>query len=104
MIVALLTQISIVDAAESNVCKVSANPSSFDHQQLTLEDTVAGLNKDTSRSGRKYMTFSQRSPAGCGSVIVDAQEPPTLNNVDRLQVEGIFEMQHREMGSPSAPK
>ena len=66
MIVALLTQISIVDAAESNVCKVSANPSSFDHQQLILEGIVAGLNKGTSRNGRKYMTFVLRSPARCG--------------------------------------
>ncbi len=86
MIVALLTQVSIVDAAESNICKVSANPSSFDHQQLTLEGIVTALNKGTSRRGRKYMTFLLSSPADCGSVIVYAQEPPTLSNGDRLLV------------------
>jgi hypothetical protein len=52
---------------------------------------VAGLNKSTSRSGHKQMTFLLRSLAGCGGVIVFAQEPATLSNGDHLQVEGIFE-------------
>ena len=60
---------------------------------------MAGLTKGTSRSGRKDMTFLLRSPVGCGGVIVYAQEPATLRNGDHLQVEGIFEMQHRRDGS-----
>jgi len=97
--VALLTQISIIDAAQTNVCEVSAHPSSFDHQRLTLEGIAAGLTKGTSRSGNKYMTFALRSTAGCGSVIVFVQAPTTLSNGDHVQVEGIFEAQHRRDGS-----
>jgi hypothetical protein len=98
MLVVLLSLTSIIAAAETNVCRVSANPSGFDHQQLTLEGIVAGLRKSTSRSGRKDMTFILRSPAGCGGVIVYAQEPATLSNGDHLQVEGIFETQHHRDG------
>ncbi len=97
--VALLTQISIIDAAQNNVCEVSAHPSSFDHQRVTLEGIAAGLTKGTSRSGSKYITFVLRSTAGCGSVIVFVQAPTTLSNGDRLQVEGIFEVQHLRDGS-----
>jgi hypothetical protein len=93
--VALLTQTSTIDAAGPDiVCKITFNPSEFDHQQVTLKGMVAALTKGTSRSGRKEMTFLLRSPAGCGSVIVYAQEPATLSNGDRLRVEGIFEMEH----------
>src|SRR6516165_8160947 len=98
-LVALPALISTLDAAETNVCTVSANPSGFDHRQLTLEGIVAGLNKSTSRSGRKQMTFLLRSPVGCGGVIVFAEGPATLSNGDRLQVEGIFEMERRRDGS-----
>jgi hypothetical protein len=60
---------------------------------------VAGLTKSTSRSGHKQMTFLLRSPVGCGGIILYAQEPATLSNGDHLQVEGIFEMEHRRDGS-----
>ena len=95
----LLTLISTLDAAETNVCTVAANPSGFDHRQVTLRGIVAGLSKSTSRSGHKQMTFLLRSPLGCGGVIVYAQEPATLSNGDHLQVEGIFEMERRRDGS-----
>jgi hypothetical protein len=42
MLVVLLSLTGIIAAAETNVCRVSANPSGFDHQQLTLEGIVAG--------------------------------------------------------------
>jgi hypothetical protein len=45
MLVVLLSMTGIIAAAETNVCRVSANPSGFDHQQLTLEGIVAGLRK-----------------------------------------------------------
>jgi hypothetical protein len=98
-LVVLFALTSTLDAAEINICTVSANPSGFDHRQLTLEGIVAGLTKSTSRSGHKRMTFVLRSPVGCGGVIVYAQEPANLSNGDRLQVEGIFEMEHRRDGS-----
>jgi len=98
-LVVLPALINTLDAAETNVCTVSANPSGFDHRQLTLEGIVAGLSKSTSRLGHKQMTFLLRSPVGCGGVIVFAQGPATLSNGDRLQVEGIFEMERRRDGS-----
>jgi hypothetical protein len=98
MLVVLLSLTTIVAAGETNVCRVSANPSGFDHQQLTLEGIAAGLRKGTSRSGRKDVTFLLTSPAGCGGVIVYAQQPPTLSNGDHVKVEGIFETQHRRDG------
>ena len=98
-LVVLLTLISTVDAAETNLCKVLANFSGFDHQQLTLEGIVAGLTKSTSWSDRKEMTFLLRSPVGCGGVVVFVQGPPTIKNGDHLQVEGIFEMERRRDGS-----
>jgi hypothetical protein len=91
--------IRTLHAAETNICKLSANPSGFDHRQLTLEGIVAGLTKSTSRGGHKQMTFLLRSPVGCGGVIVYAQEPATLSNGDHPQVEGVFEMEHRRDGS-----
>jgi hypothetical protein len=75
---ALVVLISTLDAAETNVCTVSANPSGFDHRQLTLEGIVAVLTKSTSHSGHKQMTFLLRSPVGCGGVIVYTQEPASL--------------------------
>ena len=42
----LLTLISTLDAAETNVCTVAANPSGFDHRQVTLKGIVAGLSKE----------------------------------------------------------
>jgi hypothetical protein len=99
MLVALLSLTSIIAAAEINVCRVPANPSVFDHQQLTLEGMASGLrNVITSRRGRKDVTFLLTSPAGCGGVVVYAQQPPTLSNGDHVQVEGIFETQHRRDG------
>src|SRR5262249_17831428 len=98
-LVVLLAWISTLDAVETNVCTVVANPSGFDHRQLTLEGIVAGLTKSTSRSGHKQMTFLLRSPVGCGGVVVYAQEPASLSNGDHLQVEGTFEMEHRRDGS-----
>ena len=86
-----------LEAAETDVvCKVSADPSKFDHQQLTLKGIVSWLHKSTSRSGRKEMTFFLTSFHGCGGVVVYTQEAATLTQGDHLQVEGTFEMEHRQ--------
>jgi hypothetical protein len=96
-LIALSALISV--AAEPDICAVSANPSKFDHQALTMQGIVTGLTKTTSRKGGKQMTFLLSSPAGCGGVVVFAQGPATLSNGDHLQVEGVFEMEHRRDGS-----
>ena len=60
---------------------------------------MTGLTKTTSRNGSKQMTFLLSSPAGCGGVVVFAQGPRALSNGDHLQVEGVFEIEHRRDGS-----
>jgi hypothetical protein len=86
-------------ATEPDVCAVSAHPSNFDHQRVTLEGVVTALFKETSsRSRRKEMTFTLRSLAGCGSVLVYAQDPVTVSNGDHIRVEGVFETEHHRDG------
>ena len=75
-------------AAEADVCEVTAQPSIFDHQRVTLKGIVTGLMKTTSRSGNKYMTFLLSSRAGCGGVVVYAQGPATLSNGDHFRSRG----------------
>jgi hypothetical protein len=98
-LVLLLTLIGNINAAEPNLCTVSANPPGFDHRQLTLEGIVTGLTKSTSRAGRKEVVFQLESSAGCGGVTVYAQVPVTLRDGDHLQVEGTFEKERRRDGS-----
>jgi hypothetical protein len=98
-LVVLLALVRTLDAAEIDVvCKVSEDPSKFDHQQITLKGIVTWLQKSTSRSGRKEMTFYLTSTRGCGGVIVYTQGPATWTRGDHLQVEGTFEMEHRREG------
>jgi hypothetical protein len=96
LVVLLLTGAS--DAAEPNICTVSTNPSKFDHQRVTVEGVVSALLKETSRTRRKEMTFTLRSLAGCGSILVYAQEPIAVSNGDHIRVEGIFETLHHRDG------
>jgi hypothetical protein len=93
-----LVSTSASNAAEPNVCAVSANPSNFDHQRVTLEGVVTALFRETSHNRQKEMTFTLRSLAGCGSVIVYARAPVTVNNGDHIRVEGVFETEHHRDG------
>jgi hypothetical protein len=98
-LVVLLALVRPLDAAETDVvCKVSADASQFDHQQLTLNGIVSWLHKSTSRSGRKEMTFFLTSFRGCGGVVIYTQEAATLTQGDHLQVEGTFEVERRREG------
>lgn len=69
-LVALLTLISTIEAAEPDTCAVADSPSKFNHQRLTLKGMAVGVNKSASRTGSKEMTFLLTGPAGCGSIIV----------------------------------
>jgi hypothetical protein len=98
-LVVLLALVGTFGAAETDViCKISTDPSKFDHQQLTLKGIVTWLQKSTTRSCRKEMTFYLTGTRGCGGVIVYTQDPTTLTQGDHLQVEGTFEMEHRREG------
>jgi hypothetical protein len=95
----VLALVGTLDAAETDVvCAVSADPSKFDHQQITLKGIVTWLQKSTTRSGRKEMTFYLTGSRGCGGVIVYTRGPATWTRGDHLQVEGTFEMEHRREG------
>jgi hypothetical protein len=84
LVVLLLTGAS--NAAEPNIRTVSANPSKFDHQRVAVEGAVSALFKQTSfRTRRKEMTFTLRSLAGCGSILVYAQEPIAVSNGDHIR-------------------
>jgi hypothetical protein len=99
LVVLLLALVMPLDAAETDVvCKVSADPSKFDHQQLTLKGIVSWLHKSSSRGGRKEMTFYLTSLRGCGGVVVYTPAPATWTQGDHVQVEGTFEIEHRREG------
>ena len=99
-LMALSASISV--AAEPDICAVSANPTKFDHQRLTIQGIVTGLTKTASRTRGKQMTFLLSSPAGCGGVVVFAQRATTLSNGDHLEVEGIFELESRRFEASKA--
>jgi hypothetical protein len=103
-LVVLFALTSTLDAVETNICTVSANPAGFDHRALTLEGIVAGLTKSTSRSGHKQTTFVLRSPVGCGGVIVYAQEPANLSNGDGFKSREYSKWNIAEMGPRSITK
>ena len=54
--------------------------------------------KGTSREAKAYVTFDLRDASGCGGVITFVQGNFTLNNSDQLEVEGVFETEHRRDG------
>lgn len=97
--VVLLTLIKSIEAAEPDTCAVADSPSEFDHQFVTLKGMDVSVNKSTSRTGRKEMTFLLISPVGCGSLIVYFHGLATLSNGDHIEVEGTVETQHFRDGS-----
>ena len=95
---ALFPIIGTCNAADVSICAIIAEPAKFNHQNVTVRGTPAGLMKGTSREGKAYVTFDLRDASGCGGVITFVQGNSALNNSDRLEVEGIFETEHRRDG------
>ncbi len=86
------------NAADVSICAIIAEPAKFNHLNVTVKGTPAGLSKGTSREGKAYVTFALQDPSGCGGVITFVQGDSTLNNSDQLKVEGVFETEHRRDG------
>jgi hypothetical protein len=84
------------NAAEVPVCSIIAKPTSFDHQNVSLEGTITGLRETTSRKGNEYTTFKLRDPSGCGDLNIFTWGHPTLANGDHVRVDGIFETEHHQ--------
>jgi hypothetical protein len=95
-LVLFLSAVAVGNAADTPVCSVIAKPTSFDHQNVTLEGTVASLKETTSRKGNDYSTFKIQDPSGCGALSVFTWGHPTVSNGDRVQVEGVFEIEHHQ--------
>jgi hypothetical protein len=69
-LVLFLATIAVCNAAGTPVCSVIAKPTSFDHENVSLEGTVASLKETTSRRGNDYSTFKLQDPSGCGALSV----------------------------------
>jgi hypothetical protein len=95
-LVLLLLAVAVCNAADTAVCSVIAKPASFDHQNVSLEGTVAGLKETTSRKGNDYSTFKLQDPSGCGALSVFTWGHPTVSNGDPVRVEGVFETEHHQ--------
>ena len=95
---ALFPMIGASEAADVSICAIIAKPANFNHQNVTVKGTPAGLMKGTSREGKAFVTFALQDPSGCGAVITFVQGNSTLNNSDQLKVEGVFETEHRREG------
>jgi hypothetical protein len=88
--------VSSGNAAEVPICSIIAKPTSFDHQNVSLEGTIISLRETTSRKGNEYTTFKLRDPSGCGDLNIFTWGHPTLANRDHVRVDGIFETEHHQ--------
>jgi len=88
--------ISFGYAAEIAICQLVAKPGSFDHQNVTLQGSVAGLRETTSRAGNDYTTFKLQDQAGSCAVSVFTWGHPALTNSGHVRVEGKFETEHHQ--------
>jgi hypothetical protein len=95
-ILSLLWSFTVTTAAEVGVCAIVDKPASFNHQTVTLQGIVTALKGTTSRRGNDYTTFKLQDPSGCGAVNIFAWGHPTLNNGDRVLVDGVFETEHHQ--------
>ena len=84
----------VTNAADTTVCQLVAKPASFDHQNVTLQGTIAALRETTSRAGNDYTTFKLQD--GTCSVTVFTWGHPSLTNSDPVRVDGVFETEHHQ--------
>ena len=95
-LVLLFSAAATGNAGEVPLCSIIAKPTSFDHQNVSLEGTITGLRETTSRKGNEYTTFKLRDPGGCGDLNIFTWGHPTLANGDHVRVDGIFETEHHQ--------
>jgi hypothetical protein len=93
---ALVSLFSVAQSADVGVCSIVTKPTSFDHQSISLQGTVASLKETTSRKGNDYTTFKLQDASGCGSLNIFSWGHPSLSNGDHVRVEGIFETEHHQ--------
>jgi hypothetical protein len=93
---AILLITSTANATEVGVCSLTANRTSFDHQNVTLQGTAMGVKETTSRRGNDYTTFKLQDLSGDCAVSIFAWGHPPLTNGDHIRVEGVFEIEHHQ--------
>ena len=91
-------QLDRIARSESLLCSIVADPTTFDHQTVTLQGTAAALKETTSRRGNDYTTFKLQDPSGCGALDIFTWGHPAMSNGDHVRVEGVFETEHNEGG------
>jgi len=87
---------STCNASEDTVHGIVSNPGAYDHRSVTLQGTAEGVKETTSRRGNDYTTFKLRDANGSEALNVFTWGHPTLGNCDRIQVEGVFEVEHHQ--------
>lgn len=70
------------------------NRAKFDHQNVVLAGTVSALKETASKAGNAYTTFKLED----GSCFLDifTWGHPTLASGDKVQIEGVFEVEHHQ--------
>lgn len=95
-LVLVLSAVAVGNTAEVPICSIIAKPTSFDHQNVSLDGTVSSLKETTSHRGNEYTTFKLQDPSGCGALSVFTWGHPTVSNGDEVRVEGVFETEHHQ--------
>ena len=97
-LVALCTLLgaSACNASDDSVHAIVANPATYDHRSVALKGTAEGVRETTSRRRNDYTTFKLRESNGSEALSVFIWGHPTLGNGDCIQVEGVFEVEHRQ--------
>lgn len=86
----------ITNAAEATICQLVAKPASFDHQNVTVQGSVAALRETTSRAGNDYTTFKLQDQGGSCAISIFTCGHPALSNNDHVRVDGVFETEHHQ--------
>jgi hypothetical protein len=84
------------NGADVAICSIVDKPTSFDHQNVTLQGTALGVKETTSHRGNDYTTFKLQDPSGCGAVNIFTWGHPALSNGDQVGVDGVFETEHHQ--------
>ena len=82
-------------AADDVACSIVKKPQDFNHKSLSLRGAPINVKEITSRRGNDYTTFTLRVSAGC-TVKVFTWGHPTLSTCDQVNVDGVFETEHRQ--------
>jgi hypothetical protein len=82
-------------AADDAICSIVKKPQDFDHKSVSLKGTPMNVKETTSRRGNDYTTFNLQDAAGC-TIEVFTWGHPTLSTCDKVNVDGVFETEHRQ--------